>query len=274
MSTGSFVPAGLLCLALAVSGCDIKVGEKGLSFDVAEGRVTDEWTRTYPLAADGRLEVVNVDGPIEAFPSTGGQVEIVARREIRARTDEEAQQLLTEAAMTEEIAPDRVRVAAPSRIAGRSGPFGRRSVSVQFRVGIPDGVHVMLKTENGPVRVENVTSRLSISSTNGNLTAQRISGTLDAQTVNGGITINMASVTGDIRLGTVNGGIRLDVPKDINANLEAHAVNGGVSIDDALTFTATQQERQHLTGRLNSGGANISAQTVNGGVRVGVVSTN
>jgi hypothetical protein len=274
MSTRFFVPAVLVCLSLAVSGCDVKVGENGLSFDVAEGKVTDEWTRTYTLAAGGRLEVVNINGPIEAFPATGGQVEIVARREARGRSDEEAQQLLEEAVMTEEIAPDRVMVGVPPRAPGQSGPLGRRFINVQFRVSVPEGLDVWLKTENGPVRVENVKSRVTINSTNGGVTVRGVSGSIDAQTVNGGITVDMASVTGDMKVGTVNGGIRLNVPSDTNADLEAHAVNGGVSVDDAFSFSATQQERQHIVGRLNRGGSKISAQTVNGGVRIAVRAAN
>jgi hypothetical protein len=268
MSTRSLLPVWLACLGLAVSGCDVKVGEQGLSFGVTEGRATDEWTRTYTLPPDGRLEVANVNGAIEAFPAAGGQVEIVARREVRAGSDEDAQALLKEARMIEEVAPDRVKVEAPARIQGQSGPFGRRSIVVQFRVGIPAGLNVVLKTENGRVQVDNVKSRLTLSSTNGGVTVRGVSGPLEVQTVNGGLTVDVSALTDDISVGGVNGGIRIEVPRDVNADLEAHAVNGGVSIDDALTITATQQERQHIVGRINQGGPKISAQIVNGGVRI------
>jgi hypothetical protein len=267
MSTRSFLPVALVCLSFAVAACDVKVGEGGLSFDVAQGKAAEDWTRTYTLAANGRLEITSANGAIEAFPSTGPQVEIAIHRDARANTDEAAQAVLKDLPITEEVSPSLVRVFSepPNK---SPAMFGRRSIRVQFRVGIPEGLEVVLKGDNGPIRVQNVKSRLTLVSTNGGVTVSGASGTLDAQTVNGSVNVDMATVTGDIKVATVNGGIRIEVPSGTNATVEAHAVNGGVSVDEGLNLTATQQERQHIVGRINAGGAKISAQTVNGGVRI------
>lgn len=266
MSTRSFLPVCLVCLSLAVTACDVRVGEGGLSFDVAQGKAAEDWTRTYTLAANGRLEIASANGAIEAFPSTSPQVEIAIHREARANTDEAAQAVLKELPITEEVSPALVKVF--SEPPDKGPRLGRRSIRVQFRVGIPDGLEVVLKGDNGPINVKNVKSRLTLVSTNGGVTVRGGSGSLDAQTVNGGITVDMAAVTGDLKVNTVNGGIRIEVPTGTNATVQAHAVNGGVSVDEALNLTATQQERQHIVGRLNAGGTTISAQTVNGGVRI------
>jgi len=98
-----------------------------------------------------------------------------------------------------------------------------------------------------------------------------LSGTYSAHIVNGGIVMEVARPTGPIDLDTVNGGIRLDVPMDIKADVEAHAVNGGVSADDSLSITTADRSRTRLAGKLNGGGVRISATTVNGGVRIGVL---
>lgn len=265
-----FPAGGVLLVALAGSACDVKVGgDGGLSLGITEGRASDEWTRTYTLPAGGTLEVVNVNGGIEVVPASGPQVEVVARRQARAGDDAAARDVLAKHEMLEEVSPARVKVEVPRGEGFSNGPFNRRWVAVNYRVSVPDGLTVSLRSQNGQISIEAVKGRLSVNNTNGGITAQRLSGTLDAQTVNGGIVVRMLEVTGDVKVGTVNGGIRIDVPAKVNANIEAHAVNGGVSVDDALTLSATQQERQHVVGRLNGGGPTISAQTVNGGVRVG-----
>jgi hypothetical protein len=68
---------------------------------------------------------------------------------------------------------------------------------------------------------------------------------------------------------TVNGGVILTVAPDINANLEANVVNGGVSVREGFQWSADEQSRQRVTGRIGRGGPRIVVQTTNGGVRLG-----
>src|SRR5688572_11644743 len=84
----------LLAISLLVAGCDISVGEHGFSMDVASGKAQNEWTRSYTIAAGGRLEVANINGAINATPGDGPQVLIRAERIAKARNDEDAQELL------------------------------------------------------------------------------------------------------------------------------------------------------------------------------------
>lgn len=127
---------------------------------------------------------------------------------------------------------------------------------------------MLLQTEHGNVRVDNVQGQLTTTTTNGGLTLRGITGPLDAQTVNGGVVASLTAISGDVRLSAVNGGIRLGLPPSADAEIEATAVNGAVSLDDALDVVTTQKERQRVVGRLNKGGPTIRAQVVNGGVRV------
>ncbi len=272
MTIRSVTPAAVLSLSLVLAGCDVKVGEGGLSFDIAEGRATSEWVRSYTLPAGGSFEIVNLNGRIDAFPATGATVEVTAKLELRAGSDEQAQEALKGASLVEDVTPERVRIEAPVQAAGdREGPFQRRFMRVDYRVGVPPGLNVSLKTENGQLEVVNLNGKVTLNSTNGGITARGISGSLDAQTVNGGINVDIPAMAGDVKVGGVNGGIRIRVRSSVDANLELHAVNGGVSVDDALPVTTTQRERQHIIGQLNKGGQTISAQIVNGGVRVAVL---
>jgi ribosomal protein S28E/S33 len=267
MKTRTFT---VLLLALAATACDIKVGEKGgLSFDIAEGKATDEWTRTYTVAPGGTFEIVNRIGDIKVSPAKGAAIEVTALRTLRSGSFEESQASLKTTQMIEEVAPDRVHIQTPERPDGqKEGPFGRSFMWVEYRVGLPDGLVMRLKTENGQVTVENVQGPITASTTNGGLTFNGVSGPLDAQTVNGGVNVELKTLAGDVKLGAVNGGVRVRVVKTIDANLELSAVNGGVSVEDTLTLATSVKERQKLSGRLNKGGPTITATVVNGGVRV------
>lgn len=260
----------VVCLVGAGIACDIKVSKEGdVSVDVASGKASDEWKRTYSLPKGGRLEVINVNGVIEVFPASGSQIEVVAHREVRTRTEEEAKARLAKAEMLEDVGPDHVRIEAKPNGQGASfGPHGR--ISIQYRVTVPPGLVTSFRTENGAVRLENIDGRITVASTNGPIVGRGLSGSVDASTVNGGIEIGLKAVTGDSKIVTVNGPATLIVSPDIGAELEAAAVRGGVTMQDGLPLTGSDRTNKRVTGRLNDGGPRISVQTTNGGVRVGV----
>jgi hypothetical protein len=263
----------ILGAAFLLSACDVRVGEGGFSLGMARGRATDEWTRTYTVAPGGQLEIVNTNGLIELSPAMGPEVEVRASREVRANSDEAAREDLQKLQILEEIAPDRVKV--ETRTNGRTGFMHGPRVTVEYRVRVPAGLRVSVKTENGGVRIENVDGRFVAATTNGGVTARGISGALEATSVNGGIQLDLASVTGDVRAVTVNGGVRLELPSDVKAEIEAGTVNGGVSIDDRFDFSGDRDGTsgvpggpKRLSGKINGGGHKISVHTTNGGVRV------
>lgn len=71
---------GLLAVAAVLAcGCDVQVGEKGFSLDFVHGKAADEWRRTYTLPAGGTLDIVNINGAIEASLAPGRDVEVRGR---------------------------------------------------------------------------------------------------------------------------------------------------------------------------------------------------
>jgi hypothetical protein len=259
----------VLCLAFVSTACDVKVGEGGgLSVDFSGSKVTDEWVRSYDITPGGRLDIININGQIDASPSSGSKVEVRAIREARAGNEEASRELLRKAQMREEVAPDRVSIQGPPTQEG--GEFGRRQISIKYDVRIPAGLNLVLKTQNGGVKLENIQGvRIEASSTNGGITGHGVSGALEASTVNGGIQMDLEAVTGDTRMVTVNGGILLSVAPGVNADLEATVVNGGVRVQDGLSLSNDEHSRQRVAGRIGSGGPRLIVQTTNGGVRVG-----
>ena len=269
MKTASVFLALMLAVAGA-TGCDVRVNDKGqIDVDVNEGgRAEDESSRTYPLAKNGQLELETNNGDIELNGAVAGSaLEVHATRRVRAKTDEDARALLKEEYSTVETAPNRVVI----RTIKREGPPGfRRQVRVDYRISVPAGTQVTIKSENGSVTLNNVDGRFKIGSTNGHIEGKKVSGGADIETVNAGVVLEMVAVAADIRIRTVNGGVIMGLPKDANASVEAATINGGVRVNETLSLVDAKQERQHLSARLGAGtGPRIDLQTTNGGVILG-----
>jgi len=259
-----------MCLscALAALACDVRVGDDGLSIDVAHGRAFDEWTRSYAISQGGRIEIINLTGAIRASPGTGSAVEVHASLEARGGSDEAARQLIEAVDIGEEVSPDRVRVEVRGDRRGRLAGSGGPQLTIAYDVRVPSGVSAVFQTENGDVRVEGLTGHVTASSTNGRIVGRALSGSADASTVNGGIDLDFSAVAADTSLTTVNGGIRLAVSPGLDATVDLSVINGGISVDEGLLLTTDTRSRQRVRGVLNRGGVGIVAQATNGRVRL------
>ncbi len=262
------VHLGVFLLATALGGCDIAVnGDGGFDFDIAAGKAQDTWTRTFQVDAGGRLELININGRITADASDGTAVELRGERTAKAASDEGARDLLGRIEMREEVSDSRVRVEVrPPR---QRGPFGHE---IKWTVKVPRGVAVDLRTVNGGVKMAGLHGEIRARSTNGGITGTAIDATtLDASVTNGGVDIEIIKpvTSGTFALEAVNGGVSLTLPAESKADITGRCVNGGISISGLELEIQGEQNRRRLDGKLNGGGARVSLETVNGGVRVG-----
>jgi hypothetical protein len=224
------VSVWLLAAVVLSAGCDIQVDEHGIrSVRVAEGRAQDVWSRTYTLAPNGMLEVVGENGSIYVRAGDGPEVEVRAEREAQASSDEAARGLLQKSRIQEDVTSTSVRLAT---VDAEEGGFGPSRVNIDYRVAVPAGLALTLKTQNGAVRVD------------------------------------LASIAGDVVLSTTNGGIRLTVPPRAKMNLEASVVNGRIQVDEDFSVVPGEGPMQRLRAPINGGGPKVSATTVNGGIRI------
>jgi hypothetical protein len=260
--------AAILFISSGLAACDLAVdGHGGLDFGLAAGRAQDEWTRTYKVSAGSRLELINVNGRISAEPTDGTAIEVRAERSAKATSDEAAKEFLKSIEMREEVGTDRVRVEVrPPRVSGPSGH------EFTWTIKVPHGVHVDLRTVNGGVHVKGLDAEVRARSTNGGITGTALTSTpVDAAVTNGGVEIELARPvsSGSFELEAVNGGVSLNLPANSKADIAGRCVNGGISTTGLSLETVGEQSRRRLEATLNGGGARISLETVNGGVRIG-----
>lgn len=259
--------AVIAAVAVSLSACDIAVdGHGGLGFDLAAGQAQDEWTRTYKVAAGGRLEIINVNGRITAEPADGPDIEVRAERSAKSLSDDQARDLLAKIEMREEVGNDRVRVEV--RAPRINGPSGHE---IKWTIKVPKGVAVDLRTVNGGVRMSALQGDIRARSTNGGIVGSDLNATsVDASVTNGGVEIDLASAPtgGSFDLESVNGGVSLSMPSTSKADISARCVNGGISVDGLDVEVVGEKTRRRLDGKLNGGGARVSMETVNGGVKI------
>jgi hypothetical protein len=244
---------------VTLAGCDLVMTD-------LSAKATDEWKRTYTLAAGARVEVLNVNGKIEVGPADGNTVEIRAEKIARGASEVAAKEALGRIEILEQASERDVRI--ETRVA-KTGMFGHGGAEVRYFVKVPAGTELRVRTVNGGVNLADVSGILQANTTNGGIDAQRVSGSLQAGTTNGGIDVVMDKVAeGGVQLETTNGGIDLRIPKDTAATVSARLSNGRIDASSLDLQVDGEATRRRLDGRMNGGGARISLETTNGGITI------
>jgi DUF4097 and DUF4098 domain-containing protein YvlB len=107
--------------------------------------------------------------------------------------------------------------------------------------------------------------------TNGGLVFHDVSGDIRGRATNGGIKVELSGSRwqgAGMDVQTTNGGVRVSLPSDFSAELEARAVNGGISVDFPITVSGLVNTRREIRATIGSGGPPIRVATTNGGVRI------
>lgn len=135
------------------------------------------------------------------------------------------------------------------------------SVCVRDVVGDID-----VATSNGKVRCVSTCGRLVARSSNRKIEIEEHTGSVDAMTSNGTIQASIEALGPEgIVLATSNGRIVLDLPEEIDAELDVRVDNGVIRNHRELSET-TRDSAGRVRGRLGRGGAPIRLRTSNGSI--------
>ena len=140
-------------------------------------------------------------------------------------------------------------------------------VSVRFRVQVPEGVRLDVRTVNGDVEALELLGDVEARTVNGDVEVTT-RGFARANTVNGSIRAAMGRwMPQGATFETVNGSIDVDLPDDVDADIDASWVNGGLDSDLPLLVDG-RVGRRSVQGRLGDGGPDLEIKTVNGSIRI------
>lgn len=257
---GTLATLVVLCSALlAASGCEV-------AFSSFQAEARDEWTKSFQASAGVRLEIDNTNGSIEVDPSTDGQIHVRAERVAKAATDQAAKDLLKKIEIREAV--DSVAVRLETR-SPSSGFLSGGQTKVSYFIKVPASVEARLQNTNGGITLRDLGGPVDAAVGRGGIEGRGLRGALEAGTTNGGINVDVSAIAEKgVSLETTNGGIRLTLPEDAKADITASVVNGAVDVSGLKAEASGESSRRRFEGRLNGGGPRVTAETVNGGVKI------
>jgi hypothetical protein len=296
-----------LCLiaaaSVAATACTIDVqGEEAVLRDQKRLQVTGTPNLTV-RTFDGTLEFRSWDQP-----------EIVIDIERRAATEADARDIRID--VTDNDGDILIEAKHPNRrgFLEHMGPSPRvrmivavpRQLNLEARTG--DGAimardldgRIELSTGDGSVRLQGIRGRMTIRTGDGAITASELQGSvtvstgdgsvmlsgrlddLSARTGDGAIDVNVlpgSTMRGDWNVSTGDGGVKILLPPDFNADIQATTGDGGIATTGVTLASSSRpddQERQRerrrreLRGRVGSGGEMLTVRTGDGSVDIHV----
>jgi DUF4097 and DUF4098 domain-containing protein YvlB len=232
-----------------------------LSVAPANAQVTQDFHRTVPLSANGRISVDNINGNVEITGWDRNEVQIDAVKTARD------QQRLDEARIEVNSASDSVEI----KTHYPQDRTNNNPASVRYQLHVPQNARLdRINLVNGSLRVQKVSGEVTAKLINGKLKVDDLAGRADLSTVNGGIDASYASLNNvhEIKLKSVNGPIELGLPNSPNAEVKASTVSGGIRTEFPLEVRGGYVGK-NLTGTLGSGGTSIELSNVNGSIHIG-----
>ena len=228
---------------------------------VTGANVTEEFHKTVPLNATGRVSLENINGNVEITGWERDEVQIDAVKSARD------QQRLDEAKIEVEGSGDSVKI----RTRYPEGQTNDNPASIHYTLHVPAQAQLdKINLVNGNLDISQVLGEVNASLVNGKLTAHDLSGRAKFSTVNGSSHVEyrtLANVS-EVKISAVNGSINLVLPASPNAEVSASTVNGSIKTDFPMQVEGKFMG-QRLSGTLGSGGTRIDLSNVNGSTHIG-----
>ena len=241
----------ILCfalLALAVTGAAVAESES--------------FSQTYPLAADGRLSLENLNGDVTIEGWSGNEVQIEYTKTSRTREGLERVEVVIEAR------EDHIHVETDY---SSSRGWNNDGANVDFTVRVPMQARLdELELVNGDLTISGVDGNVNASLVNGRVDASDLSGSLSLESVNGTVEVAFETL-GDgqsIDLESVNGSVVLRIPSGADATIDAETVHGRIDNDFGFEVEKGRYVGRSMEGTLGNGSARVDLENVNGSITV------
>ncbi|MDQ3179243.1 MAG: DUF4097 family beta strand repeat-containing protein, partial [Acidobacteriota bacterium] len=225
---------------------------------------TERFEQTYPLNANGKVSVSNVNGSITIETWDRNEVKLAYVKTADTKENLDDVQIRIDARQ-DTFAVETEYEAIKNRTAKNY-----KKLEVEYRLTVPrNAVLNEIETVNGSVNITGATNTTKASSVNGEVLATNLRGTANLSTVNGTVRADFDQLqAGRISLNTVNGTVDLTIPSDANATIKADTVNGKISNDFGLPVRKGEYVGSDLYGKVGSGDVQIRLNSVNGALSV------
>jgi DUF4097 and DUF4098 domain-containing protein YvlB len=230
------------------------------------GDLTEEFHKTYPLAADGSVSLSNINGPAHIVGWDRNEVKIDAVKYAHKK------ERLDEAKIVVDATSSRISIKTkyPEENHNWNWKSDDNPASVEYTITVPRGARLdKVELINGALDIKGVAGEIRASCINGSLMASELGGRVDLSTINGTLKAQIDKLSSSpMELSSVNGSVSLTLPSDAQAELEASTVHGGISNDFGLSVDRHQWVGHDLHGKLGDGRTHIKLNNVNGAIHI------
>jgi DUF4097 and DUF4098 domain-containing protein YvlB len=237
----------------------------------------DEWKKQFSVSGKPEIVADVNDGHIRVSSSHESQVQVLVWTEGWEISDREVR---VNARQTGN------RIDIEVRVPRMTFQFGRRSLRLELVV--PPEADMDLRTGDGNVEVSGVRGTQKISTGDGNIDARSLEGSINIGTGDGNIVVDGrfdlldvhtgdGHIDADARAGskmafgwslrTGDGNVRLALPAQFSANLDAHTGDGRVTVDFPVTISGSM-DRDTLRAPINGGGPTLRIRTGDGQITI------
>jgi len=246
--------------------CALLILALGAHASEHRGALTEEFHQTYALAADGRIELDNINGDVHISSWDQNQVKVDAVKyaDTKARLDEAKIEI---DARNDSLS---IRTEYPEHNQSWNWSSHDNPASVEYTLTVPRTARLdEIKLINGSLDITGVSGEVNASCINGRLEAHNLAGRARLGTINGRLNARFDQLAGSsVELNSVNGSLELTIPSDSKAEIEANTVSGGINNDFGLHVNHHQFVGHDLRGELGTGGTHIELKNVNGRIEI------
>jgi hypothetical protein len=230
LSTTIGLYVALACM-IPVAGCVISNG------DNLRGKAERTDNLTSPVGSVNALRVSTNVGAIRLDAAETAEIRITADITVKARTDEEAQQLLEGVRISAEPSGDTFVVKAD-----KPPHFDHNQWSVDLTITAPANLRLDCTSNVGEIRIDGFTSRVETRTDVGSITCDGLRDAMSARTNVGDIRAAYATdapAVLDVTASTNVGKIDFTGPAEISASVTAATNVGDIHTDRPLTVRGT-----------------------------------
>jgi hypothetical protein len=260
MKHGIFIMALAGALLLGVSARTASAqGAARAGGDRSDLPEREQFHETYRLAAGARVEVLNINGPLEIQTGAGNTAEVTVVRSARTREDLQYRKIVVE----QKGNTFRVYAQEPEDQEGRNITVRHRAV-----IRVPRPSALMVKNVNGSARIGDVEGPITFANINGELSMGRAAEFADFANINGNLAFTLGRLgQRGIRARHINGNMNMRFLDQLNADMEVRSFNGLVN-PKVSTVTVRRAGRSSFLAQFGTGGAPIVMTHVNGVITI------
>jgi DUF4097 and DUF4098 domain-containing protein YvlB len=239
---------------------------------------TLEETFKRSVSAEGKkaLELNNANGSVQITGWDKNEIDIIAYKRVSSSDMDYAQNCMDDLEIEITETKDKLIIDTHYPRHKKSSGFiswmfniPGYNCSVEYEIKAPYKFNLDITSTNGSIDASEFEGVSRLKTTNGKIVAERMQGALDLISTNGSIKAELDEVLDAkaMEIRTTNGSIKLWLPGNINADLEAHTTNGSIDCDLPLS-EKYRKSRRALDATINDGGALIYLKTTNGSIHI------